>query len=256
MTERQPRSRVQSVDRAALVLEILAGVDARGAGLGDIAEKVGVARSTAHALLRTLEANGLVAEVAGPRFVLGTALIRLGDIASRHLPIADLARPVLSALARETGLTTRLAIADNGYPVFVARVDGPGIVRFHTPLGARETPNSSAAGKVILSDLADEEVRAVLERDGLPRRTAKTIVDAETLLHELATVRARGFAVDDEEDLEGVFCVAAGVRSAAGRVVGAVSATGIASELRTRSIDELGTIVARHATDLTTRLTR
>ncbi|MGW3472903.1 IclR family transcriptional regulator [Saccharopolyspora sp. NPDC000995] len=256
MAERKTRSRIQSVDRAAHLLEVLASVDSRGAGLAEVATGLGVARSTAHAMLRTLEARGLVVEVAGPRFVLGTGLIRLGDIASHQLPIADVARPVLSALARETGMTTRLAIADNGYPVFVARVDGPGVVRFHTPLGGREAPHASAAGKIILSSLSQEQVRAFVEQEGLPRRTAKSITDLETLLGELDSVRARGFAVDDEEDLEGVSCIAAGVRDARGQIVGVISTTGIASELRTRSLPELGETVARFAAELSALIGR
>ena len=252
MTEQRPRSRVQSVDRAALLLGALAEADSSGLGLADVAAHLGVARSTAHAMLRTLEAHGLVAEVAGPRFLLGTGLIRLGDIASKQLPIADLARPVLSDLARLTGLTARLAVADEEYPVFVAKVDGPGSVRFTTPLGSREAPHASAAGKIILADLPDARVRELAERDGLPRRTPRTITAVTPLLAELARVREQGFAVDDEEDLEGVFCAAAGVRDSAGHLVGALSATGIKSEQRTA--EETGQVVRTHADALAARL--
>ena len=250
MSEQPPRTRVQSVDRAARLLETVAEGDAGGVGLADIAERLGVARSTAHAMLRTLEANGLVAEVPGPRFVLGTGLIRLGDIATKQRPIADVARPILAALARETGLTTRLAVADDGYPVFVARVDGPGVVRFHTPLGGREAPNASAAGKVVLADLPDDQVRNLLGTDGLTRRTARTITDIDALLRELEVVRTRGYAIDDEEDVEGTFCVAVGVRNATGRIIGAISTTGITSDRRTRSIAELGDTIGKHAAEL------
>ncbi len=257
MTERRPpRSRVQSLDRAARLLGMLAEGDTSGRGLGELAAGLGVARSTVHAMLRTLEVHGLVAEVPGPRFVLGTGLIRLGDIASGQLPIADLARPVLSALGQETGLTTRLAIADHGFPVFVAKVDGPGFVRFHTPLGGREAPNASAAGKVILADLSEARVRDIVEQVGLPARTQRTITDIAALLSELDRVRTRGYAVDDEEDLEGVFCVAAGVRDGSGRLIGALSTTGITSDRRARSVEDLGGVVRKHADDLGTRLGR
>ena len=250
MTEHAPRTRVQSLDRAARLLETVADGDSDGVGLADIAESLGVARSTAHAMLRTLEANALVAEVPGPRFVLGTGLIRLGDIATKQRPIADVARPILAGLARETGLTTRLAVADGGYPIFVARVDGPGVVRFHTPLGGREAPNASAAGKVVLADLPDDQVRELLGTADLPRRTARTITDVDALLRELEVVRTRGYAIDDEEDVEGTFCVAVGVRNSTGRVVGAISTTGITSDRRTRSIAELGETISKYAGEL------
>lgn len=254
MTEHAPRSRVQSVDRAVQLLNGLAKADTGGRTLAELAAELGVARSTAHAMLRTLEANGFVTEIAGPRFLLGTSLIRLGDIASAQLPLADLARPVLAALSEETGLTARFAVADNEHPVFVARVDGPGAVRFQTPLGSREAVHTTAAGKVILAELDEQRVRAVVATDGQPRHTRHTITEPDALVAELAKVRERGYAVDDEEDLDGIFCVGAGVRNSTGRLVGALSVSGIKLERPDRTGDELGAIVVRHAGALATRI--
>lgn len=254
MTEQSLRSRVQSVDRAVRLLQDLAAADSSGRSLAELATELDVARSTAHALLRTLEAHGFVTEIPGPRFLLGTSLIRLGDIASTQLPLADLARPVLTALSEETGLTARFAVADGEHPVFVARVDGPGAVRFQTPLGSREAVHTTAAGKIILAELGDDRVDALAEGGDLPRRTRHSITDPDVLRAELAAVRDRGYALDDEEDLDGIFCVGAGVRDGSGRLVGAVSVSGIKLERPSRTPDELGVIVRRHADALTARL--
>src|SRR5262249_60785065 len=107
----------------------------------------------------------------GPGYTLGTGLIRLGDIVGRQLPLGDLCRPLIEDLSRETKLTARVAISDGGYPVFVDRVDGPGGVRFHTPLGQRELPYASAAGKAILPAMGSAGIPRMSARTGLVPRT-------------------------------------------------------------------------------------
>jgi len=131
--------------------------------------------------------------------------------------------------------------------VFIERVDGPGSVRFHTPLGQREMPHSSAAGKAILATMTREQVRAVCSQAGLPRRTSHTITDLASLRENLALVRSNGFALDDEEDAEGVFCLGAAFFRHDGAVAGAVSVTGIKGDLPAWRVNELGQAVRRAA---------
>ena len=94
-------------------------------------------------------------------------MIRLGDLAAAHDPLIAVARPILAALSADSGLTIRVARNDGDYPVFLDRVDGPGFVRFHTPLGIRELPHVSSAGKAILAELTDKEIEAVVRESGL-----------------------------------------------------------------------------------------
>ena len=183
----------------------------------------------------------------GPRYNLGTALIRLGDITRSQLPLGDICRPVLAELAAATKMTSRVAICDDGYPVFIERVDGPGSVRFYTPLGQREVPHASAAGKAMLATMPAERVEGHLREPPGCARTARTITDVDTLLANLATARANGFAVDDEEDAEGIFCVGAVFFGHDGSCAGAVSVTGIKGDLPAWRVSELGRIVRRHA---------
>ena len=144
-------------------------------------------------------------------------------------------------------MTARAAVNDSGYPVFIDRVDGPGTVRFHTPLGQREVPYASAAGKAILGAMDEAVVRQVCADTGLRPRTAHTITDVGTLLDNLAAVRRRGFAVDDEEDAEGVICVGAAFFGHDGGCGGAVSVTGIKGDLPAWRVEELGQAVRRCA---------
>ena len=174
------RYTVHSVARALRLVGIVADGPAEGQTLSELASALGASKSTTLALARTLESFGFLRDTRpGPRYTLGTALIRLGDIVSRQLPLGDICRPLLDELSETTKMTARIAVPEAGYPVFIARVDGPGSVRFYTPLGQREVPYASAAGKAILSTLPEPEVRRICAETGLAPRTAHTITDIE-----------------------------------------------------------------------------
>jgi IclR family transcriptional regulator, acetate operon repressor len=242
------RYTVRSVARAMKLIGLVANGPTQGLTLSELARGLGASKSTTLALARTLATAGMLRGTQpGPKYNLGTALIRLGDMARNQLPIGEVCRPVLAQLADLTKMTSRVAINDSGYPVFIERVDGPGSVRFYTPLGQREEPHASAAGKAILSTMAEDQIRDICADSGLPARTARTITDLDQLLGSLSTVRANGFAVDDEEDAEGVFCVGAAFFDHDGSCAGAVSVTGIKSDLPTWKVMELGRTVRRSA---------
>jgi IclR family acetate operon transcriptional repressor len=238
------RYTVRSVARALRLVDIVAEGPAEGLSLSDLARALGTSKSTTLALARTMASAGYLRDARpGPRYTVGTALIRLGDIARRQLPLGDLCRPLLEELADETKMTSRVAVCDEGYPVFIDRIDGPGSVRFHAPLGQREVPYASAAGKAILSTMDEQAVRALCAETGLRPRTAHTITDIDSLLENLAVARGHGYAVDDEEDAEGIFCAGAAFFGHDGSCAGAVSVTGIKGDLPAWRIDALGRTV-------------
>ncbi|HEX4569103.1 MAG TPA: IclR family transcriptional regulator C-terminal domain-containing protein, partial [Dongiaceae bacterium] len=94
-------------------------------------------------------------------------------------------------------------------------------------LGRRELPHCSAVGKALLAARPAEDAKAILRKIGLPRRTPKTITRLSTLMGELAVTARRGYAVDDEEDTEGVACIGACVFDRTGQAAGAISVTGL-----------------------------
>ncbi len=96
-------------------------------------------------------------------------------------------------------MTARLAMNENGYPVMFDRVDGIGTLRFHAPLGQREEPHTSAAGKAILAQLSEDDVRNMYDGVEMPVRTPNTITNVSDLLENLAQVLRDGYAFDDEE---------------------------------------------------------
>jgi IclR family acetate operon transcriptional repressor len=144
-------------------------------------------------------------------------------------------------------MTARLASNESGYPVFIERIDGEGSIRFHAPLGQREQPHATAAGKAILAYLDESDVRRVIGEAGMTRYTPKTLTEVGTLLTELERVRSEGYALDDEEEAEGVFCVGAAFFDHQGSCAGALSVTGLKVDVPLREVRQLGLTVRDHA---------
>lgn len=250
--EAPSRYRVGSVARALTILDLVADGPGEGLTLSEIARSLEISKSATYALVRTLTESDFLRTVdPGPRYLLGMALVRLGDDATRSAPLGQICEPVLTEMARDTGLTCRAAVAADGHPVFVARVHSQGAIRFNTPLGIRELPHTSSAGKAILAMLPVEVVERVVAESGMPARTSRTITTLEGLIRDLEVTRRRGYAIDDEEDAEGVFCIGAPFFDHAARVAGALSATGIKLDLPAHRIEELGRRVRSAADEVT-----
>ena len=247
----EDRYRVQSVERAFLLLEALAGAGPEGMTLSGLGRTIGVSKSTAYAILQTLLAGGFVADAGAGmsrRYRLGMALARLGDVVVSQIALRDVAMPVLRDLTATTGLTSRVAVLDDAYAVVIGRVDGPSsTVRFTANLGKREHLHSSAVGKAMLATMPAETVGQILAAAGMPGKTLHTITDESALLAELDTVARLGYAVDDEEDTEGVFCVGSAVFDRSAHCLGAVSITGLKVDLPAWRIEQVGQVVHDHA---------
>jgi len=224
------RYKVKSLGRALDLLDVLAGRSGSGLSLTELARALDISKPTAYAILQTYLARDLISDTGEGnqrRYRLGLALAKLGDVAVGSFGLVDAAMDELRRLTDELQMTSRVAILDDGHAVVVGRVDGPGAVRFDAALGRRELPHSSAVGKALLAQLPREEAKAILRRLGMPRRTAHTVTSVAAFLDELERVVREGYAVDDEEDTEGVSCIAACVFDRSGKAAGAISVTGL-----------------------------
>lgn len=257
MTNRiDDRYLVRSVSRAAQLLEYLATA-ADGLTVTEAARVVGGSKSSTFSTLQTLESHGLAtSEGTGPqrRYHLGLALARYGEIAVNRVSIRDIALPRLRALTNETQLSSRVATPQDGYAVIVGRVDAPGSVRFDLHMGQRELPHCSGLGKAVMAELDEEVARTILAAEGMPSRTRKTLTSADALVGQLDQVRQRGYAIDDEEDADGIYCVAAPVRDHRGICAGAISVTGLKLDITDAQIHGVGERVRKYAADISGRL--
>jgi IclR family transcriptional regulator, acetate operon repressor len=244
------RYRVQSLGRGLDLLEIIARCGREGCRLSDLAREISLSKAACHALLQTLLARGFITnrhEGIERRYWLGMTLARLGNQAISNISLANIAVPVLHDLTATVGLTSRVAVLDDGYAVVIGRVDAPGTIRFNAALGRHELPHCSAAGKALLASLPIDEVERILGRTGLPRRTPQTITSTSALMRELIRTAQRGYAIDNEEDTEGVQCIGTCVFDHTGMVAGAISVTGLTPLTRDRDYEDLAQIVVGFA---------
>lgn len=162
-------------------------------------------------------------------------------------PLAVIARSVLARLTAETGMTSRFAVFDGGYAVALVRENAPNGVEVAPYLGRRELPHSSGIGKAMLASLSDDDIRKTVAKLGLEPRTSRTITDLQALIAEVEVTRDAGFAVDDEEDMDGVFCAAATVFDHQGEVAGAISVSGLKLDRSREDVNAIGRTVKRYA---------
>lgn len=210
------RKSIQVISRAAAILRALEK-NPDGMSLGEIAKLVGLPRSTVQRIVDALDGESLViASSPTSRVRLGPALLSLA--AATRFETVDLIRPTLEALAKETGETVDLAIADQDKVVFVDQVSGTHRLTAVSAIGVSFPLHCSANGKAVLAALDEAGLEKQRKRLRLARRTQNSITTWPRLEQELAQIRATGVAVDREENSPGICAVAAAVRSPTGEL--------------------------------------
>jgi IclR family transcriptional regulator, pca regulon regulatory protein len=197
--------------------------------LAEVATATGLARPTARRILLTLTELGYV-RAAGSGFALTPRVLDLGVAYVRSQGLWDIARPHMEELSAATGESCSVAQLDGSDIVYVARVAVPKIVGLAVQIGTRFPALQTSLGKILLAALYDEEVDEVLaepSRSGLTARWQPGRAERDA---ELREVRARGWALTDEQLALGIRSVAAPLRDGAGRVVGALNVNTHAAE--------------------------
>lgn len=215
---------VNSVDHALrLITHLAERASVHGATMAELSEGLGLPRPTLYRLLATLQAHDLVVRV-NKRYRLTLRLAALAQAAFSSSGIQTLCQPYLNELARQTGETTHFAILDGDRAGYIAKVDGAHAIRMTSHVGWRGPLHATAAGKILLA-WSSEELRNAFLQGPLERFTACTLTEPEKLRAQIDLIKRQGYALDDQELLEGLVCVAAPV-VADGWLVGAVSISG------------------------------
>jgi IclR family acetate operon transcriptional repressor len=243
----------QALSRGLAVLEALAATEG-GATLTALAAKLALPAPTAHRLLATLGEAGYVQQGPGGEWLVGVRAFRVGSAFLDHRNLVAQAYPFLKRLMEKSGETTNLAVIDEGEAVFVEQVPCRELMRMSAKLGARAPLHASGVGKAMLAAMDEAAVSVAIAKRGLMRHTSKTFTTREALALELAATRERGFAIDDEEHAEGLFCVAAPVWDENGEPWAAISLAGPTSRVLPARVPELGRLVRTVASELTAAL--
>lgn len=244
---------IQALDRALDILDLLASRP--GLTLSEVAEQMSQSPSTVHRVLHTLSARGIAeTDMATQTWHIGPATFRLGSAFMRRSGIVERARPVLRALMEHTGETANLGILNGDAVLFVSQAETHETIRAFFPPGTRSPLHASGIGKALLAFGRPEAVRALAEGSALTRFTDKTLVTAESLAEDMARIRTRGFAFDDEERTRGMRCIAAPVFDLTGEAVAGISVSGPTHRIGHEHVKTLGAAVAAAAAELSQAL--
>ena len=220
------------VEALARGLDVLGCFDAAhpSMSLTEVATAAGLARPTARRLLLTLEELGFVRS-AGGAFSLTPKVLTLGMAYISALGLWDIARPHLQALVASTGQSSSMSQLDGSDIVYVARVSVPKLIALRVEIGTRFPAVQTSQGKVLLAALPPDQLPATLAQPSRAGLLSYIGRSAEQLTAELTEIRARGWALADEELAPGVRSVAVPVRDGTGAVRAAMNITVHAAEI-------------------------
>lgn len=253
-SEAAPNTTHVSLERGLRLLEAVA-FGAGAISLAEAARQTGLHRSTAHHLLQALVGLGYLRQNPVSRgYELAAKLFQLTGRSWSTAQLSEIAQPFLAELTRRGGEGSSLAVYRDGTVTVVAKCEHDGPVRVVQDVGAQREFHCTAVGKAIVAWLPEAELAGLLARSRYPRHTAKTITTRAALEAELRRIRAAGYALDDEEHIEAIRCVAMPVFGHAGQVVASMCAVGPKTRMTHQKLRALRVPLGELAARLSARL--
>ena len=246
-----------SVKSAERVLDIMTLLTRHADGLTFplIVERLGIPKSSLHALLRTMAWSGhLVLDERARTYRLGVRFWEAGQAFLRGVDLPRICVPYLEAARDELQETIQLAILDGRENVYIAKVEADHRLKLVSEVGGRLPAHATALGKVLLAGLDHEELARRLAAVQLEGYTDRTIVDREQLLAELQRTRERGYGTDQGEYTPGVACVAVPIHDHHGTVTAAMSASAPEVRIRDWTRERMRDVLQVQARDLSAAL--
>lgn len=226
---------IDAVETSIRLLETLR--DMGGAGVTELADETGVSKAGVHSHLNTLRENELVVK-NGDEYNISLRFLDFGEYAKQNLHIYDLVEAEVHKLAHQTDEVAQFMVEEHGWGVYTHKARGENAVQTRSYIGNRKHLHCTAVGKAILSELPDERIDEIVDKNGLPGNTENTITTRDELFAEVAEVRESGVAFDDEEALQGLRCVAVPVKDQRGELLGAISVSGPTNRIKNERFSE------------------
>jgi DNA-binding IclR family transcriptional regulator len=244
--------RIGSLEKGVKIIDLLAS---RGTmSLSEIAADLQLDRSVCHRSLLTLRDLGIVSPPGGSGYQLTMALFEMGMRLVNRLEVKQVVRPFMEELSRTYAETVNLGIKDGDQVVYLDKSESTHPVRADLAVGTRIPMHCTALGKAILAFRPENEQAAFCSGTALPAYAAGTITSTKRFVKELAVIRRRGFALDNEELYAGLRCVAAPVIDHTGFANCALSLAGPTSRISVTGLIEIGAGLKRTCARISTIL--
>jgi IclR family transcriptional regulator, KDG regulon repressor len=222
---------IQSVERALKILDLF---DEHKSELKitEISEMMGLHKSTVHSLLKTLQVHSYIDQnPEDGKYRLGLKLAERGNLVINNMDIRKTARKYLLDLSTKTGQTVHLGILDGREGVYIDKVEGEQSIIRYSRIGRRLPLHSTAIGKVLLAYQPLNEIELLLKDYEFQYQTNSTIMNEDIFRKEIGKVKQQGFAVDDQENEQGVRCAAVPIFNGKGHVLAAISISTLISRV-------------------------
>lgn len=225
------KSTLQTVERAFNILEILSE-EAKGLTATAIEKKLQLNKSTVHRLLMTLLSKGFIEKRENTNaYIIGLKMVELSSIRLNSIELKKTeAVPYLRELSYKLNQPVQLAIYRDGDAVFIEKIEPINSIRVYSQIGKRIPVYCCSVGKAMLLQWSDDKIRDMLKDTSWISYTHTTLQDVDSVIKEVEEARQSGFAIDNEEHEEGIFCIAAPIYDYRGDIIAAISTAGTNKE--------------------------
>lgn len=242
------------MEKALKIIGILAE-SGKELALHEIAEKLGIPKSTAHGLISTLYNYNFIEQSSFTgKYKLGLRLFELGNIVANRMDVRTTAAPYIQKLVETIEETVHLTILDKGKVLYIDKRESHQSLRIASQIGMRLPAHCTGVGKVLLAFSPPSEIKKIVATNGLPMFTKNTITDFNKLEKELKRIKIQGYAIDNEEFMEGLRCVAAPLRDHTGKVCAAISISGPVSRLEGEKLELSKKTIIETASEISAKL--
>ncbi|MFA5699571.1 MAG: IclR family transcriptional regulator [Sphaerochaeta sp.] len=248
MNEQQGTS---GVIRTIMILETLSRH--QSINLESLAKETTLPKATLLRFLSTLVNLGYVYRDPHDLYSLTLKMFSVGSRGLEHLDLINLASPIAQRLCEELGETVHMGVLEEDSAVYVLKKESSYTIRMYSRVGKTIPLYCTAIGKILLSDMENQEINAYLERTKLKAFTPNTLTTKDQLLAELKDIRTQGRAMDNEEHEMGTLCIGSPIRDHSGRVIAAMSVSWPLFRFEPEQTDRMSQAI-REATDHLSRL--
>lgn len=223
---------VQSVDRALRIIEFLAE-NPTGAGITEISKSLGLSKGTVHRLISTLKERDFAYQSSNTElYRLSYKILYLYNCISNNIDMFKVSRPIIRKFADKVDATVHLATLDEKRSniVYIDRIEPMNSQKpfvMSSRVGKKAPCYCTAAGKMLLSQYSDDEIRDILNGEEYKTYTDKTIKNIDEFLEEIHKVRKQGYALDENEYDHGIICISIPIYNSNGKIDFAMSVTGL-----------------------------
>ena len=221
---------VQSVDRALRIIEFLAE-NPTGAGITEISKSLGLSKGTVHRLISTLKERDFAYQSSNTQlYRLSYKILYLYNCISNNIDMFKVSRPIIRKFADKVDATVHLATLDEKRSniVYIDRIEPMNSQKpfvMSSRVGKKAPCYCTAAGKILLSQYSDDEIRDIMKGEEYKTYTDKTIKNIDEFLEEIHKVRKQGYALDENEYDHGIICISIPIYNSIGKIDFAMSVT-------------------------------